>query len=183
MFETSHLVLRAYRNSDADALQEMLNTYSVSIGASTDFVIPHPESFKDTLRELINKWTFYAVVEEKATGAFVGNAALRAQNKRDRDALLGIALVPEKWGKGYGTEVVNFLAEYAFDGLGMHRVSLEVFANNERAIALYKQAGFVQEGVKRKAAWIQGKWVDNVLMGILEEDFRETQQQAQQEKP
>jgi len=53
--------------------------------------------------------------------------------------VLWLAIAPEQWGKGYATEAITFLVDYAFVELGMHKVSLSVFAGNERAVDLYRR--------------------------------------------
>ena len=55
--------------------------------------------------------------------------------------------------------------------LGFHRLQLEVYGFNERAIAHAERVGFVREGVKRKAYWRHGEWVDGVIFGLLREDL------------
>ncbi|KJA16913.1 hypothetical protein HYPSUDRAFT_46819 [Hypholoma sublateritium FD-334 SS-4] len=55
----------------------------------------------------------------------------------------------------------------------MHRVSLTVFEGNDRALALYRRLGFVEEGRHRKIVWIKGSWRDTYYMGILEDEWRE----------
>jgi putative acetyltransferase len=49
------------------------------------------------------------------------------------------------------------------------RVELTVFADNERAIALYKKLGFVEEGLKKKAAIRNGQYEDEYLMARIKE--------------
>jgi RimJ/RimL family protein N-acetyltransferase len=49
----------------------------------------------------------------------------------------------------------------------MHRIYLSVFKNNERAIGAYRKCGFVEEGVMREAAFIDGQWLDVTMMGLL----------------
>jgi len=72
------------------------------------------------------------------------------------------------WGKGYGSEVMSFVVDYAFNALNLHRISLGVFSGNKRATKL---RGFVEEGVLRKATWIDGERRDVHLMGMLQEDW------------
>jgi RimJ/RimL family protein N-acetyltransferase len=79
---------------------------------------------------------------------------------------------PEVFGKGYGTEATGLLLDYAFDLVGLHRVELEVYEFNPRGRRCYEKAGFVQEGVRRKALHWEGEWYDVVLMGILASDPR-----------
>jgi len=70
-------------------------------------------------------------------------------------------------GQGYGTEAVRLAASFAFRDRNLQRVSLKVFADNARAIRAYEKAGLQQEGVLRRAAFIDGRWCDEVVMAIL----------------
>ncbi len=73
-------------------------------------------------------------------------------------------------GKGYGTEAIRLLLRYAFDVIGLHRIELEVYDFNPRAIASYLKCGFVEEGRKRDALRWDGQWHDALLMGALRTD-------------
>ena len=56
------------------------------------------------------------------------------------------------------------------DELGFHRLEMEIYAFNERAMAHAERAGFVHEGVRRKAYWRNDQWVDGVLYGLVVDD-------------
>ena len=64
------------------------------------------------------------------------------------------------------------MLRYAFEELGMHRVDLRVLAFNERAIACYEKCGFVREGVEREGSRIGGERQSDVLMSVLEQEYR-----------
>ena len=70
-------------------------------------------------------------------------------------------------GQGHGSEAVRLLLDFAFRDLNLHRVYLNVFASNAAAIRAYEKSGFVQEGVAREAAFIDGRFVDVVQMAAL----------------
>ena len=78
---------------------------------------------------------------------------------------------PDYWGKGYGTEALQLALRYAFTELNLHRVSLDVFGYNRRAIRSYEKAGFVLEGVQRKIVQREGQRWDVRYMGALQEDW------------
>ena len=66
--------------------------------------------------------------------------ALRTpRGDKNRDATLSITLDPMQWGKKYGPEILEFVIDYAFKSLALHRVSLAVFAANVRATSVYKK--------------------------------------------
>ncbi|WP_372444787.1 GNAT family N-acetyltransferase [Crossiella equi] len=70
-------------------------------------------------------------------------------------------------GRGHGPEATRLRLAHAFDRVGLHRVDLEVFAYNERAIRAYAKCGFTEEGRKREALRWDGAWHDVVLMSAL----------------
>lgn len=71
--------------------------------------------------------------------------------------------------RGYGSEAVRLATEFAFRDRNLQRVSLKVFADNARAIRAYEKAGFQREGVLRRAAFIGGRWCDEIAMAALSE--------------
>ncbi|KAA1469812.1 acyl-CoA N-acyltransferase [Dentipellis sp. KUC8613] len=172
MFETARLTLRAFRQADVTPLVKAFNTYAVQVRSSPNFVVPQPEPQCEAAQlEFVKGCTLFAIIEEKDGQKFLGFVSLRGLNPKDRDVEVGLSIEPDSWGKGYGTEVMKWLVDYGFRGLGMHRLSLVTYATNVAALALYKKTGFVHEGAKKKAAWIDGQWVDLVAMGIVDEDF------------
>jgi RimJ/RimL family protein N-acetyltransferase len=69
---------------------------------------------------------------------------------------------------------VRLVLAYAFKELALHRVSARVLADNARAIRCYEKCGFTIEGRERQAALVAGEWHDDLIMGILEPDWRRT---------
>jgi RimJ/RimL family protein N-acetyltransferase len=85
-----------------------------------------------------------------------------------RSAEIGVRIGAEaERGKGYGKRALSLALTYAWNHLNLHRVSLTVFAHNARAIAAYRAVGFVEEGRLKDAAYIDGEWVDVVVMAAL----------------
>ncbi|KAA1469814.1 acyl-CoA N-acyltransferase [Dentipellis sp. KUC8613] len=171
MFTSAQLQLRAFRKSDLDDMIASLNTYDVQRTAVLDYVVPRPEGFKRDMEGWVERCTLFVVAVDKESGKYVGDVCLWTENVRDRDALVGIQIRPEHWGKGYGKEMMGWVVDYAFKGLGMHRLTLTVVETNTRARALYGKLGFAEEIVHRKKRWFEGRWVDEITMGVLEDDF------------
>jgi len=82
---------------------------------------------------------------------------------------IGIGL-REDWGKGFGTEAMKVLLRFAFEELNLHRVNLNVFEYNPRAIRSYEKAGFHHEGRQRQMLHRGGKRWDMIYMGILQNE-------------
>jgi len=74
-------------------------------------------------------------------------------------------------GKGIGTFAVTSIVNHAFFNLNLRRLSLEVLEYNQVAYNLYRKVGFVEEGRKRKAVFKRGCYVDELVMGLLRDDY------------
>ncbi len=106
-------------------------------------------------------------------GRAVGGVRLHSLDTTDRRARLAIIIFDAGcWGQGLGTESIRCVLAHAFDTLHLHRVDLRVLTFNHRAIACYEKCGFVQEGVEREGAWIADQWETDVMMSILEQEYR-----------
>ncbi|WP_441247823.1 GNAT family N-acetyltransferase [Kitasatospora sp. McL0602] len=109
-------------------------------------------------------------VVELATGELVGEALLWGIDTHNRLAHLGISLRPAFRGRGLGTEVVRALCDYGFTTRGLHRLQLETLTDNAPMIAAARRAGFTLEGTLRRAAWVNGAFVDEVVLGLLADE-------------
>ena len=79
----------------------------------------------------------------------------------------------DAWGRGLGTEATELMVGHAFERLLLHRVGLTVFSYNVRAIRAYEKAGFRVEGRLRDAIQRDGRYFDEVQMGILADEWLE----------
>jgi len=192
--------LRAFRAppaSDLDGILSLYNNPKVAPLITERYLIPRGEKLKEEFKEIIDKNSeMFCIIETipstcppanasenqaldaKDTSSsepqFVGITGLWAHMERgNRHSNYSIVLLPEFWGKGYGKEITKFMVDHAFLHLNMHRISLEVYEGNERAMTVYKKYGFVEEGRQRKVNWVNGAWRDIILMGILAEDWTE----------
>ncbi|WP_017596103.1 GNAT family N-acetyltransferase [Nocardiopsis potens] len=104
---------------------------------------------------------------------FVGELALLDVDPENESAAYRIALSAlEFTGQGIGKEATRLLLRYAFEEVGLHRVWLEVYSFNMRAIAVYRSCGFAVEGRLRDALLWEGRRHDALVMGVLARDFR-----------
>ena len=106
-------------------------------------------------------------VVELGTGELAGEALLWAIDPHNRSAHLGISLLPAFRGKHLGTDVVRVLCRYGFAVRGLHRLQIETLADNHAMITAATRAGFVPEGTTRGAAWVDGGFADEVILGLL----------------
>jgi len=100
--------------------------------------------------------------------AIIGYVQITGINSVHRSAELGIRIGDDKnRGQGFGKEALRLAVEFCWNNLNLNRVQLIVFKHNHRAIGAYKAAGFKKEGILRKAAFIEGDWVDVIVMAAL----------------
>ncbi|MEU1228277.1 GNAT family protein [Streptomyces sp. NPDC005828] len=113
----------------------------------------------------------FSVVELEG-GRLVGTATLWGIDTHNRCAHIGLGLLPSARGKGYGTDVVAVLCHYGFVVRGLHRLQIETLADNHAMLRSAERNGFVREGVLRSSAWVLGEFLDEVLLGLLAEDWK-----------
>ena len=165
------VTLRAPRTSDiGDKLAigrhaEIIRMY----GGNSDFEQPTHEgatTWHDRLVAHPHAW----VIEIEGRG--VGEIRLDHLDEQHRSATLAMGIGdPSLLGRGFGTEAIRLVLQHGFVDLGLHRVGLRVLEYNARAIKAYESCGFVIEGRERQAANVDGQWYDDIVMGILAEEF------------
>ena len=169
------VTLRPIRADDADAMWEMV----------TD-----PEGIRLTgrrpaaTREELGGWCAraaglpgrmdWAITHD--TDEYLGEIVLNQVDEVDARANLRMSMRPGQRGRGFGRESISLVLALAFghppEGLGLHRVSLDVLSINARVRVLYESLGFVEEGRLRETHRDGEFWCDTIVMAILEEDYR-----------
>ena len=152
--------------------QEMLD-YLRKTSAETEFLLRYPDEVKFTLESekeilgslLENPYAIMmiAVVDGKVAGNGSVNGIGDKRKIRHRCSL-AIALYEEFWGLGIGTAMIDYMSELAGQ-IGWKQLDLEVVAENEQAIALYKKCGFIETGRRHNALkFDDGSFHDEILM-------------------
>lgn len=142
-FETARTTLREYRpETDVDKLLALWNDPETQRFAFPDYIAPRN---KEAVEEFTKGYTkgpagssIFVIVEDKESGAFLGQISFAIIFPKTRVADIGISLVRESWGKGYGKELVSWVVQLGFQEWGLHRIQLSASEENERAVALYK---------------------------------------------
>ena len=108
----------------------------------------------------------------KESGRLIGLTTFSALDPDNGSVLFHITIgEADTWGHGYGTETARLMLWLAFERIGLHRVGLSVFAFNERAIRSYEKAGFRVEGRLREAIARDGRYWDEIQMGVLRDEW------------
>jgi len=105
-------------------------------------------------------------------GEPAGLMGFEVANRRSRIAnLSSLAVHPDFRGRHLADEAARLFQRHLLHDLGYHRLQLEIYGFNERAQRHAERAGFVREGVRRKAYRRNDEWVDSVIYGLVQEDL------------
>jgi RimJ/RimL family protein N-acetyltransferase len=140
-FQSARLTYRAMRpEEDLEELYAVCNDPDVQMGLLSYDFGPRAENFKEMLKKWSETCPLYAIAVDSKTGEFIGQTKLRSEAPAAmRDGELTVVVKKSHWGKGYGTEMVSWTVAHAFNFMNLHRVSLHVFAENEKALKTYKK--------------------------------------------
>ena len=113
---------------------------------------------------------FQFAVELKETGELIGDCGLKTEED-GQQAEIGFTLSRERQGKGYASEAVSRLLDYAFCELELHRIVAIANQENAPSIALLEGLGMRREGSFVQNAWFEGHWASEYLYAILREQW------------
>ena len=124
------------------------------------------------------KRPFAIEVQEEGGWVHIGGCGFHVVDERARHAELGILIGAKSyWGQGLGADAIKALMRHGFETLNLQRIYLRVFDFNDRAKALYKKLGFVEEGRLRQDCFRKGQYWDTILMGMLRSEWRQLNSQ------
>lgn len=160
--------LRPIRREDSGLLYEWITDRELVRLNSSYWPISEIDHENWLESMLIRRRDLVIFVIEDMNGNSVGTCKLVNINWVHRSAELQIRIGSKaNQGRGLGTAAVKLLCEFGFDDLGLHRISLFVLAGNLRARRAYEKARFLQEGVMKEAAFVNGHFEDVVVMGVI----------------
>jgi RimJ/RimL family protein N-acetyltransferase len=165
------VALRRARADDVDFLVELTGHEDVDPFLSARRATTPAEILEEIERSEREPDDFGRFIVE-VDGVRAGVMGFTVANKRSRIAQLGgIAIHPDFRGRRLADDAARLFQRHLLFELGFHRLQLEIYGFNERALRHAERSGFVKEGVKRKAYWRHGEWVDGVLFGLIAEDL------------
>jgi RimJ/RimL family protein N-acetyltransferase len=176
----SQVILRELRASDAPSLFALLTTEEVA-----RFISPPPttvEGFEKFIAWTIRQRTAgtYAcfAVTLKGYDTAIGIFQMRETEPGFGTAEWGFAIGSPFWGTGVFQEGADLVLEFAFETLGVHRLEARSAVRNGRGNGALRKVGAVQEGLLRKSFLRNGEYLDQVLYGIVEDDWRSSREMA-----
>jgi diamine N-acetyltransferase len=172
-FITERLYLRSIERRDLPILLTFFN--DPQIRALTGEVRPTSESGMEAFLERISndpERVWFAIVLKDGDQVIGECGLLRmfpAWRTTDMSMIIGDQAA---WGKGYGTEALQILLDYAFGALNFHRIAIGVVGSNAGALKFWEKAGFKREGLQRDGYFIHHHYEDFVMLSLLEDEFR-----------
>lgn len=170
--ESENIYLRPFIKEDIDFFTKWYNDFDTraKIGA-----VDPTSSFKaEKIIERNDKDSVWFAVVRKSDNKVIGETGLLRMFPAWSTTDLTIIL-PDKEDqhKGYGTETINLIMDYAFGYLNFNRISIGVVGFNDNALSFYKKVGFKQEGLQEEGYYYNYKYYDFVMMRILKREFIE----------
>lgn len=102
----------------------------------------------------------------------VGHISVWGLAVPERIATMAIIIGPEFQDQGLGREALQLGLRFVFEEMGAHKAELQTWSYNARALHLYASVGFAEEGRRRAAVFHRGAFHDQVLLGLLEDEYR-----------
>ena len=164
--------LRELQRKDISAINVWRNREELvaSLGAPFRFINQEVDErwFEDYMASRVN--TVRCAIVTQECDEIIGLVSLTDINFINRSATLHIMIGNEAQGKGAGTFAVRAMCNHAFRNYGLHRIELDVLADNARARHVYEKCGFIQEGVRRNSVFKNGEFKDMVLYSRLSDE-------------
>lgn len=179
MIEGRLVRLRAREPDDAERAHRWINDWEVA----RFLVVRYPMSLlsERTWLEHIPSPSFSSVplAIDTLDGTHIGNIDLRDIQPENRTGEIGI-MIGEKayWSQGYGSDAVRTLAGFAFRRMNLQRVYLRTYEFNERGQRAFAKAGFTVEGRMRRHIYVDGRYWDAIIMGMLREEFEQGEERG-----
>lgn len=170
----TRVLLREFRQEDISGLRSWVNDSETTRFLSGAFLKPQTWEQTETFLSGILRGDAGGVnfvIAEKDSLRYLGQCNLLMIDQTARHAELAIVIAPDSAGKGYGTEAIGLLLDFAFRQMNLNRVYLKVHADNARAVRCYEKCGFQLEGRLREMTYRDGRYGDVLEMGILRREF------------
>lgn len=165
----SQINLRALKKSDSNLILEWMKNDKLRYLIGTVYPITeleHENWFENRMLEKDNRLFIIEIDNEIPIGV-IGFKNLDWVN-RNSELFIYIGNL-EYWGKGYGTQALKLLIEFAFNKINLHMLYLEVFSYNKGAIKMYEKLGFKKDGILRQSKFQDGKYYDKIIMSKINE--------------
>lgn len=165
--------LRAMEEEDQELLREMVNDPDIEkMVGGYSFPISRFQQNNWFNNNSNNQNNIRLIIETEEDGA-VGFANIVNIDWKNRSAFHGIKIANKKFrSRGIGTDTVMAVMRYAFEELQLNRLDGTIIKYNEPSRKLYcDKCGWKVEGIKRKSVFKQNDYHDELIVGILKEEY------------
>ena len=165
---TPRLVLRPFEESDAEAMLRLMRNEQIA----QTYMMP---DLRDDARAgaLFRRFLDLSHQPERAVvGMFADGVLVGFMNDtriEGGEIELGYVVDPAHQGKGYATEAVSEVIDFAWKILRLHRIESYVMPRNTRSLRVMEKLGFEKEGISRRCLEVNGVWEDHVRFSLLNE--------------
>ncbi len=174
MIDLGAVLLRPFEPKDVGHLYKFRNDWQVTQylgGFSSGYSRKNLEEWIKFHRNRDDE-VLWAIADKK-TDRCIGHVGLYKIDPRLRKGEFAIIVGDTRsQGKGIGRSATVAMLDWGFGQLNLHKISLSVLASNRRAIRLYETLGFRREGVLRDEQFRDARYVDVVLMSLLDSEWR-----------
>lgn len=129
---------------------------------------------KKTQSDIQKKKAYEFGIELKETKELIGTINLFNIDYKNKNAEIGIWMAKKYWGKGLAWEALSLMLQFGFFNLKLERIQARVLHKNIFAKNLLKRIGFKLEGKLRKKTFFKNRWFDDLIYGILKQNFSQT---------
>jgi len=128
-----------------------------------------PDNGEDDIYD--SKSRRYSFSIETLDGVLVGSFNLNSVDERNGTFSIGMQIDRQHRAKGYGTAAMKILLDYAFNERRLNKFNVSVIDGNIGSATMLKKVGCVQEGVRRQVIYMEGKYHDEILFGMVKDEF------------
>lgn len=169
--ETPRLLLRKMVLSDSDSVLRYRSDAEVN-----QYQGWIPEDLEDVHSFIMHRispeinqlgtW-FQMVIILKDCGDLIGDLGIHFPDEQPLHVELGITLSKHQQGQGFAAEALKEVISYLFLKLKKQKVVVSIDPRNKSSVKLFERLGFVQEALHEKSLFLNGEWVDDLVMGLM----------------
>jgi ribosomal-protein-serine acetyltransferase len=151
-----------------DANREHLRPWMPWI-ESTNSVDDISAFISTTLSQVSSDSGFQTAIRSGET--IIGVVGMHRIDWANRSTSLGYWLAKDAQGKGIMTKACTAYIDHSFSGLNLHRLEIRCATGNARSRAVPERLGFANEGVVREVEWVNGRFLDHVIYGLVANEW------------
>jgi RimJ/RimL family protein N-acetyltransferase len=175
IFQNARLIARRFEARDLEAFAAYRNDPDVARYQSwTSFSQQEAGEFiaSMALKNPGDAGWFQFALQCRDDNSLVGDCGLKIIEDDRRLAEIGFTIARAHWSKGYASEAVRALLNYAFNTFDLHRVTASADPRNAASRRVLEKAGMVREAHFRKSLWFKGEWADDLVYAMLRQDWQ-----------